>query len=254
MQSENINGSIPNEPKRPATDAQKNANRENAQHSTGPSEAGKAKSSMNAVKTGLTGRSVLLPTDDVEVYQQHIARIMRDLAPATDRERAVVQTICDTEWRLLRIAPLESAILAIGRREQQHMIQDEPEENKEAFLLGYIFSLYKKDFTNIALQERRLRNQRKEDLLELKTLQDERLAKEKAEREHLKNEMKRADRIVDGARTYKIQFDFAEFGFVFTKEEYDAYRTHNNTYTLLTGTSMDVELFLKSFREDQKAA
>ena len=256
MSSENINGSTQNnEPKRPATDAQINANRQNAQHSAGPtSEAGKAKSSLNSVRTGLTGRSVLLPTEDVEIYQQHVARIFSDLAPATDRERAVVQTIADTEFRLLRIVPLEASILAIGRREQQHMVLDEPEENREALLLGYISSFYRKDFSNIALQERRLRNQRKEDLLELKTLQQERVEKEKAERDHLKNEMKRADRIVDSARTYKIPYDFAEFGFVFTKPEYDAYRSKNINYTLLTGTSLDPDQFLKSIRQDQKAS
>ncbi len=42
------------------------ANRENATHSTGPkTEEGKKISSHNALKTGLTGRTVLLPTDDV---------------------------------------------------------------------------------------------------------------------------------------------------------------------------------------------
>src|SRR5882757_3801626 len=41
------------------------ANRANAQLSTGPrSENGKAKSSLNAVKTALTGSTVLLPADD----------------------------------------------------------------------------------------------------------------------------------------------------------------------------------------------
>ena len=48
-----------------STAAQIAANQKNSQLSTGPtSEAGKAKSSLNAVKSGLTGRTVLLPTDD----------------------------------------------------------------------------------------------------------------------------------------------------------------------------------------------
>jgi hypothetical protein len=41
-----------------SSNAQIEANQRNAQFSTGPtSEAGKAKSSLNAVKTGLTGRT-----------------------------------------------------------------------------------------------------------------------------------------------------------------------------------------------------
>jgi len=44
-----------------STSAQITANQKNAQLSTGPtSPDGKAKSSLNAVKTGLTGRTVLL--------------------------------------------------------------------------------------------------------------------------------------------------------------------------------------------------
>lgn len=51
------------------------ANRANARLSTGPtSPAGKAKSSLNAVKTGLTGRTVLLLAEDTAAYQAHIER------------------------------------------------------------------------------------------------------------------------------------------------------------------------------------
>src|SRR5579863_3901586 len=45
---------------RPLSPAQLSANRANALKSTGPSEAGKAKSRMNALRTGLTGRTVLI--------------------------------------------------------------------------------------------------------------------------------------------------------------------------------------------------
>jgi hypothetical protein len=46
--------------------AQLAANRANAEKSCGPkTAAGKFTSSHNAVKTGLTGRTILLPTDDV---------------------------------------------------------------------------------------------------------------------------------------------------------------------------------------------
>ena len=71
----------------PISDARLAANRANAQLSTGPlSPEGKAKSSLNAVKTGLTGRTVLLPADDAAVYRQHLDRHFAKHAPATDEE------------------------------------------------------------------------------------------------------------------------------------------------------------------------
>jgi hypothetical protein len=86
---------------------------------------------MNAVKTGLTGRTVLLPTDDALIYRQHLDRHFSELSPATDR--------------------------------------------------GKIYLTYKKDFTNLALQERRLTNHRKTHLAELQQFKQERIEKEKLE-------------------------------------------------------------------------
>jgi len=55
-------------------EARRAANQANAQLSTGPkTEEGKRKSSLNAIKTALTGATVLLPSDDVAEYQRHLA-------------------------------------------------------------------------------------------------------------------------------------------------------------------------------------
>src|SRR3982751_6651737 len=53
------------------------ANRANAQLSTGPtSPEGKAISSLNAVKTGLCARAVLLAdAEEARAYQEHVARV-----------------------------------------------------------------------------------------------------------------------------------------------------------------------------------
>ncbi len=56
-----------------ATPAQIAANEKNAQLSSGPvSPEGKKVSSHNAVKTGLTGQTVLLPSDNVAAYEAHV--------------------------------------------------------------------------------------------------------------------------------------------------------------------------------------
>ncbi|MBV9038685.1 MAG: hypothetical protein JO182_29630, partial [Acidobacteriaceae bacterium] len=53
------------------------ANRANAQLSTGPtSETGKAKSSLNAVKTGLCGRTlVFADAEEAQAYREHVERL-----------------------------------------------------------------------------------------------------------------------------------------------------------------------------------
>ena len=101
-----------------ATPSQINANRANAQFSTGPSSPeGKLKSSHNALKTGLTGRTIVLPTDDIAAYQNFVDLMHRRHAPEDDYEKHLVQTIADTEWRLLRIPTLEAALAALARTE-----------------------------------------------------------------------------------------------------------------------------------------
>jgi hypothetical protein len=149
--------------------AQLAANRANAQLSSGPSSPeGKLKVSHNALKTGLTGRTILLPTDDIAAYQSLVALINQKFNPARDSEKHLTQSIADTEWRLLRIPTLEAGLYALGRME---LAADCPDPS---VLEALIFRAYQKDLRNLALQERRLRNQLKEDTAELRRLQEER--------------------------------------------------------------------------------
>src|SRR2546429_9839212 len=111
-----------------STTAQIAANRANAQLSSGPkTETGRAKSSLNAVKTGLTGRTVLLPEDDAALYQTHVSESMKSYEPAGDDERNLVQSLADTTWRLLRIPSLEMGIYAVGRLEFSDLFANEEE-------------------------------------------------------------------------------------------------------------------------------
>jgi len=197
-----------------ASAAQFAANRTNAQSSQGPtSPEGKAKSSMNAVKTGLTARAVLLPSDDAAIYQQHLDSHFKQFTPATDEEKSLVQTIADFEWRLLRIMPLEAGIYAIGMRELAGLFPEESNPlNRAALIQAQIFLTYRKDLTNLSLQERRLRNQRDTDIAQLDKLQTERRTKEAAD-------LKRAIALYKSAQQRNIPFDPAAFGFVFSVQE-----------------------------------
>jgi len=190
------------------------ANRANAQHSTGPTTPeGKAKSSVNAVKTGLTGQTVLLSTDDAVAYRQHLDRHFKHYAPANEEEHTLVQTIADTEWRLLRIAPLEAGLYAIGRRKLADLFPEEKDPlTRQALIDAEIFMTFRRDFSNLALQERRLRNQRAADIAQLKSLQKDRIDKQT-------EDWKRAEKLYKGAQSQGIPFDPAFFGFVFSVQE-----------------------------------
>src|SRR5579862_7870061 len=96
-----------------ASAAQVTANLANAQNSSGPrTETGKAASSQNALKHGLTAQTVLLPGEDEAAYRKMREGMFADLAPGAEPERMLVQILCDTQWRICRCSRLEAAILS----------------------------------------------------------------------------------------------------------------------------------------------
>ncbi len=197
------------------------ANRANAQLSSGPtSSEGKAKVSHNALKTGLTGRTVLLPTEHVGVYQAHIERIFQQFTPESDEEKRLTQSLADTLWRLERIPSLEAGIYAIGRRElSAQFAEEEDEAVRKAMIEAQIFLSYRRDLNNLSVQEARLRRQYEKDEAELKRRIAER---EKAARDRQTAENRRwQDAILHyrAARECGLAFDPAEIGFEFSTEE-----------------------------------
>ncbi len=151
------------------------ANRANAQLSTGPRSAeGKVTSSMNAVKTGLTGRTVLLPSDDAEAYQQHLLAYENEFQPVGLRERELVQSLADIQWRLQRIPGLEMAIYARGRDEFAAQFEELDPAVLSARIDLETFLQYQKPLRNLQIQEGRLQRQREKDMAELRELQQER--------------------------------------------------------------------------------
>jgi hypothetical protein len=200
------------------------ANRANSLRSTGPtSSEGQAKVSHNALKTGLTGRTVLLPTDDVAAYQSHTNRVFTQWAPETDEEKRLTQSLVDTLWRLERIPSLEAGIYAIARRELASQFADEQDEAvRQSMIEAQIFLLYRRDLNNLSIQESRLRRLFEKDEAELKRLIAER-SKAAGDRRHEEN-MRWASAIhhMKVAKDMGLPFDPKEIGFEFSVEELTA--------------------------------
>src|SRR6202789_3376460 len=90
-------------------------NRANAQYSTGPkTEAGKKQSSLNALRHGLTGQIVVMPTEDLQAYQLHLTSFTDEYHPQGATEANLVQALADTSWRLNRVAAQETNLLSLG--------------------------------------------------------------------------------------------------------------------------------------------
>jgi hypothetical protein len=168
----------------PVSEVRVAANRANAQLSSGPrSTEGKAISSMNAVKTGLTGRTVLLPSDDAVAYERHLIAYESEFQPVGLRERELVQSLADIQWRLQRIPGLEMAIYARGREEFAEKFEEQDSAVRSARIDLETFLQYQKPLRNLQIQEGRLQRQREKDMAELRELQEERRQAEQPETE-----------------------------------------------------------------------
>jgi hypothetical protein len=193
------------------------ANRANAQLSTGPkTPEGKAKASLNAVKSALTGHTVLLPTDDAEEYQRHLLAYRKDLEPIGARELALVQSLADIAWRLHRIPALELAIYAKGRIEFVAKFDDQEASLRPGLIDLHTFLTYEKQLRSLQLQEARLSRRREKETAELRDLQKQRSHKER-------DELDIAAKLYLAAKHDRKPFDPADHGFEFPIEDVEAY-------------------------------
>ena len=87
------------------------ANRLNAQKSTGPrSAAGKAASSANALKTGIDALSVIIPGEDAAELEALTAWYTEHFQPATPAESFQVDNLVRDDWQLRRLAKVDAQI------------------------------------------------------------------------------------------------------------------------------------------------
>jgi hypothetical protein len=215
----------------PVSEAKRLANTANAELSTGPtSPEGKAKSSLNALKTALTGRTVLLPSEDAAAYAQHVCDYGKDLRPVGRRECDLVQSIADSSWRLQRIPTLEFAIYAQGSIQFANQFDDHEPALRASLIQLQTHLAYEKQLRNLQLQESRLHRRREKELAELRHAQSERKHRdteslEAASRLHIeaKRANKPSDPLVDDAAFLSELKTKVGLGFEFSISDIEAY-------------------------------
>jgi len=94
------------------------ADRRNAQKSTGPtSVTGKAVSSMNALKTGIHAKSLVLPSEKLADIEQLIDEYYQSHNPTTPEARSIVDDLIYGEWLKRRLRAAETQIWAYDHQE-----------------------------------------------------------------------------------------------------------------------------------------
>ena len=90
------------------------SNRRNAQKSTGPKTSnGKARSSQNAVRHGLTSETVVGPLEDPADYRAFELAVTAGYDAETAVERELVLRLASLLWRLRRATSVETCLLQI---------------------------------------------------------------------------------------------------------------------------------------------
>ena len=177
-----------------ASAARTDANRANAQLSTGPrTSEGKQRSASNALRHGLTGKQDLIPTDDPQAYQSFCEEFIADLKPHGAFERQLVQSLAGMQWRLNRCRDIEQSILAFEPGPAQ------------------IDSLNK-----FSLYEHRLS---RNFYAALKQFLEVKAARKQQEERDLKD----AAKVLKHLRSKQIPYNPADDGFVFSTAEVEQY-------------------------------
>lgn len=95
-----------------ATALQFDANRQNALRSTGPRTIeGKETAQRNALRHGLTSKTLVLSCEDREAFEELRTGLLADWAPQGQHEEALVEALVEGEWRLMRCRRTETAFL-----------------------------------------------------------------------------------------------------------------------------------------------
>jgi hypothetical protein len=149
-----------------STPRQIEANRRNAQKSTGPtSVAGKAASSMNALKTGLHAKSLVLSSEKVADLEQLIAEYYDRHAPASPEARHYIDELIHCEWLLRRYRAAEN---------QMWQYQNDSKFSApEKYPLGHAASLNPNTFSKLQYRVDATRRAYQRSLQALKQLEAE---------------------------------------------------------------------------------
>ena len=192
-------------------------NRSNAAKSTGPrTEAGKQRSSLNALRHGLTGQTVVLPTEDHSAYERHSQSFLAEYRPKDATETQLVQSLIDTSWRMNRAATVETNLFSLGIIEMEDRLRANHPEAEAALAMAMAFREHMRAFANISINSQRLARQFERTLAQLRQIQADRRAAEE-------RQLNQAAKILKMHKDENLPYQPTDDGFVFSNDEIETF-------------------------------
>jgi hypothetical protein len=198
-------------------------NRENSLKSTGPrTEAGKQKSSLNALRHGLTSQVVIMPNEDLEQYHLFTESFHQDHKPSGALETQIVQCIADDYWRLNRAKNLEGHLFALFIHQKAPGIETSNEQVRDSLAMADGLREQTKALATLSMHQQRINRTILSNVKLLKDLQAERLEKQKAEMARAATLYKLHEH-QNAESKDPVPYNPSKDGFVFSTEEIDSY-------------------------------
>jgi hypothetical protein len=197
-----------------ATPKQIAANRANSLKSTGPrTEAGKSRSSLNALKHGCTAHTMIFPGEDATHFNNFHQSYIADFAPQGALEFSLVQELAQTQWSIARTRAHEASLFALGHENHAEEFQTGGDQTIQAAFAGAIVFKGESDsIKNIGLYLQRSNRMFLNTLKALREIQATRIAARQAT-------LQEAVHIATLHHLLKIPFTPTGFGFLCSPEE-----------------------------------
>jgi hypothetical protein len=196
------------------SEKQLEANRANAQKSTGPkTEAGKKRSSLNAFRHGLTGQVLVLPEEDREAFNQLAEKTMAELQILGEHETQLAKTYIMAIWNVQRAMAVQDTMFSLGLMEDiaENLNIENPQAHN-AVSNAKAFRENSEAFSRISLYTQRLVNQAKTLRKELDEVQAQRF-------NIARQELTTAINCYNFKQMMGEHFDPADFGFVLSLDQ-----------------------------------
>jgi len=177
-----------------------------------PSEEGKKRSRLNALRHGLTGQVAVMTEEDRTAHDKFSKDIIKNLAPEGAMEVQLAQRIATDSWRLNRLSAIEDNIFALGFNQFGGEQCLDHVQIDAALTAARVFTQESKQLQLLSLYEQRLNRSVQKNLALLQSLQATRKAEQQAA-------MQEAKALLKLTEMKGQNYQPARDGFVFSNDQ-----------------------------------